>query len=259
MFRDLEVGEVLGWDVGEMARDITVHAFVRAPFDQYVHDNSRFWNASGASVQLGANGLQVQVESLRALVLGGIAFETPDDAAGHRRKARPSTSSRCMQSRMRPTRRLQARRAVHGQFRRIGLRPGSRLAGDAAWHEDRPGAASRWCMTRSWTTSSCRCISRWNLNGSRSWTCRRRRPGHQDERPGAARPAGQAGDRQPDHRPKQLAMDVLPDAGPGNLEQARRRLCDPGAGRRRRTCCRRAATTGQPAERHPVRGRSART
>ena len=34
MFRDLEVGEVLGWDVGEMARDITVHAFVREPFDQ---------------------------------------------------------------------------------------------------------------------------------------------------------------------------------------------------------------------------------
>ncbi len=79
MFRDLEVGEVLGWDVGEMARDITVHAFVREPFDKYVHDNSRFWNASGAKVQLGANGLQVQVESLRAVVLGGIAFETPDD------------------------------------------------------------------------------------------------------------------------------------------------------------------------------------
>lgn len=79
MFRDLEVGEILGWDVGEMARDITVHAFVREPFDKYVHDNSRFWNASGAKVQLGANGLEVQVESLRAVILGAIAFETPDD------------------------------------------------------------------------------------------------------------------------------------------------------------------------------------
>ena len=79
MYRDLEVGEILGWDVGEMARNVTVHAFVRAPFDKYVHDNSRFWNASGASVQLGANGLQFQMESLRAVVLGAIAFETPDD------------------------------------------------------------------------------------------------------------------------------------------------------------------------------------
>jgi paraquat-inducible protein B len=79
MFRDLEVGEILGWDIGEMARDITIHAFVREPFDKYVHDNSRFWNASGATVQLGPNGLKLQVESLRAVVLGGIAFETSDD------------------------------------------------------------------------------------------------------------------------------------------------------------------------------------
>jgi paraquat-inducible protein B len=79
MFRDLDVGEILGWDVGEMARDVTIHAFVREPFDKYVHDNSRFWNASGVTVQLGANGLQLQLESLRAVVLGGIAFETPDD------------------------------------------------------------------------------------------------------------------------------------------------------------------------------------
>jgi paraquat-inducible protein B len=79
MFRDLEVGEVLGWDVGEMAKSITVHAFVREPFDQYVHDNTRFWNASGVKFGLGANGLQVQLESLRAVVLGGVAFDTPDD------------------------------------------------------------------------------------------------------------------------------------------------------------------------------------
>jgi paraquat-inducible protein B len=78
MFRDLEAGEVLGWDVGEMAREVTVHAFIRAPFDKYVRDDSRFWNASGLSVRLGGNGLQVQMESLRAVVLGGIAFETPD-------------------------------------------------------------------------------------------------------------------------------------------------------------------------------------
>jgi paraquat-inducible protein B len=79
-FRDLEVGEVLGWNVGQMAKDVTIHAFVRAPYDRYVHARSLFWNASGASVELGGNGLHLQLESLRALVLGGIAFETPDNA-----------------------------------------------------------------------------------------------------------------------------------------------------------------------------------
>lgn len=82
MFRDLDVGEVLGWDVGKLARDITVHAFVRAPFDKYVNDKSHFWNASGVKVGLGGTGLQVQLESLRAVLLGGIAFDTPDSAAG---------------------------------------------------------------------------------------------------------------------------------------------------------------------------------
>src|SRR6185312_6230633 len=47
LYRDLTVGEVLGWDVAEMAKSVTIHVFVREPFDRYVHDNSRFWNASG--------------------------------------------------------------------------------------------------------------------------------------------------------------------------------------------------------------------
>ena len=76
-YRGLQVGEVLGWDVGEMAENVTIHAFVRAPFDGYVHDRTRFWNASGLSVKLGGGGVDVQVESLRSVLLGGIAFETP--------------------------------------------------------------------------------------------------------------------------------------------------------------------------------------
>ncbi len=79
-YRGLDVGEVLGWDIGDMADSVTIHAFVRAPFDKYVHEESHFWNASGLSVKLGAEGVQVQVESLRALILGGIAFDTPPAA-----------------------------------------------------------------------------------------------------------------------------------------------------------------------------------
>jgi len=80
MFRDLEVGEILGLDVGEMARNVIVHAFVRAPFDKYVHDSSKFWNASGAAIHLGTNGLEFQVESLRAIIMGGVTFDTPDNS-----------------------------------------------------------------------------------------------------------------------------------------------------------------------------------
>jgi paraquat-inducible protein B len=77
-FRDLDVGEVLGWDIADMAEYATIRAFVRAPYDSYVHDETRFWNASGVSIKLGGTGVEVQMESLKALLLGGIAFETPE-------------------------------------------------------------------------------------------------------------------------------------------------------------------------------------
>jgi len=57
---------------------VTIRAFVRAPYDSYVHDETRFWNASGLSIKLGGTGVEVQMESLRALLLGGIAFQTPE-------------------------------------------------------------------------------------------------------------------------------------------------------------------------------------
>jgi paraquat-inducible protein B len=85
-YRDFSVGEVLGWDVGDMADNVLIHAFVREPFDKYVRDGSRFWNASGVSVKLGASGIDLELQSLRAVVLGGIAFETPDEA----RSSKPS-------------------------------------------------------------------------------------------------------------------------------------------------------------------------
>ena len=77
-FRDLNVGEVLGWDIADMAEYVTIRAFVRAPYDSYVHDETRFWNASGVSVKLAGAGVEVQMELLKALILGGIAFETPN-------------------------------------------------------------------------------------------------------------------------------------------------------------------------------------
>lgn len=79
-YRDIEVGQVLGWDFADMAESVTIHAFIRSPYDRYVREGSRFWNASGLSVQLGADGVQLRLESVRALLLGGIAFETPEAA-----------------------------------------------------------------------------------------------------------------------------------------------------------------------------------
>ena len=60
-----------------MAESVTIRAFVRAPYDAYVNEETRFWNASGLAVKLGAEGVKVEMESLRALLFGGVAFDTP--------------------------------------------------------------------------------------------------------------------------------------------------------------------------------------
>ena len=80
-WRDITVGEVLGYDIGNGQGPVTVNIFVRAPYDGFVHTNSHFWNASGLSVQVGAAGFHVEVASLQALLSGGVAFDTPAQVA----------------------------------------------------------------------------------------------------------------------------------------------------------------------------------
>ena len=79
-YRDISVGEVLGYDQPGLDGRITVHVFVRAPYDRYVRSDSRFWNASGVQVNLGGGGIKVQVESLQAVLSGGVAFSTPPES-----------------------------------------------------------------------------------------------------------------------------------------------------------------------------------
>ncbi|MDT8265977.1 MlaD family protein, partial [Roseomonas sp. DSM 102946] len=76
-FRDVEVGQVLSYNPPEIDGSFTLHVFVRAPYSEYVRRGSRFWNASGVSFRLGAEGVRVELESARALLAGGIAFDTP--------------------------------------------------------------------------------------------------------------------------------------------------------------------------------------
>lgn len=78
-FRRLAVGEVVARELDKDGRGVSIRIFVRAPYDQYVTANTRFWNASGIDVALDANGIRVQTESLVSILIGGIAFQTPPD------------------------------------------------------------------------------------------------------------------------------------------------------------------------------------
>jgi paraquat-inducible protein B len=80
-FRGIQVGGVLGYQLDENGKDVSIYAFVHAPFDAFVRKDSRFWNASGIDVSLTAGGLSVRTESLQTIVMGGVAFDTPVDAS----------------------------------------------------------------------------------------------------------------------------------------------------------------------------------
>jgi paraquat-inducible protein B len=73
-FRQFQVGRVI--DENLLADGSTrVTVFVEAPYDGFVKPVTRFWNASGIDVRLGADGLNVQTESLAAVLAGGLAFD----------------------------------------------------------------------------------------------------------------------------------------------------------------------------------------
>jgi len=76
-FRDINVGEVLSYNIGDGFEPIILTVFVREPYDKIVNGNSRFWNTSSLMVNVGPTGLQIQLQSLQALLSGGIAFSTP--------------------------------------------------------------------------------------------------------------------------------------------------------------------------------------
>ena len=76
-FRGLDVGEILGYELDEDGQGVSLHAFVREPYDKLVSERTRFWNISGFSLDLSADGINASTGSLQSLLVGGIAFDTP--------------------------------------------------------------------------------------------------------------------------------------------------------------------------------------
>lgn len=77
-YQGINAGEVLGYELANDQKSVYIYAFVKAPYDQLVRGNTRFWNVSGVDVSVNADGVNLRTESLQSLLFGGIAFDTPD-------------------------------------------------------------------------------------------------------------------------------------------------------------------------------------
>jgi paraquat-inducible protein B len=81
-YRKIQVGEVVSSDLDPSGEFVTVRTFVHAPHDTRVRSRTRFWNASGFDVSMSAEGVRVDTESVASILIGGIAFDTPEDGSG---------------------------------------------------------------------------------------------------------------------------------------------------------------------------------
>jgi paraquat-inducible protein B len=79
-YRGIEVGAVGAVQLGADATVAEIHVLIKPRYVKLVRSSSKFWNSSGADVKFGLfSGVEINVESLKSLVGGGIVFATPDD------------------------------------------------------------------------------------------------------------------------------------------------------------------------------------
>jgi len=89
LYRGVRVGTVLSVGLASDGNAVEARLHIRKAFAPLIRVKTRFWSAGGFEIQLGIGGLSARVESLEALVAGGVALATPSDAGdvvrtGHR-------------------------------------------------------------------------------------------------------------------------------------------------------------------------------
>ncbi|MGA2230864.1 MAG: MlaD family protein [Tepidisphaeraceae bacterium] len=82
-FRGIQVGVVQWIRLSDDATRVNVEIIVQRRYADLVRSNSQFWMESGAEIKGGIfTGIDAKLDSLRALISGGVAFATQDSKTG---------------------------------------------------------------------------------------------------------------------------------------------------------------------------------
>lgn len=81
VYKGLTVGqfEEVRFDIDK--QQVFYDVFIEAPYHQLITPNTRFWNASGVSFKLGADGIDVRTSSLASLLSNSVSFGEVDKLA----------------------------------------------------------------------------------------------------------------------------------------------------------------------------------
>ncbi len=81
LFQGLQAGVVESRELDIDTQKLRYSLFIDAPYDQLITSNTRFWNTSGISAELGVDGFKFSVGSLLSALVGGISFDLPEKSA----------------------------------------------------------------------------------------------------------------------------------------------------------------------------------
>ena len=85
-YKQIKVGQIKSYVLSEDQSTVELKVFIEPTYAKLVRKHTRFWNASGISIDANLSGVKVRSESLASIVAGGIAFATPEN-----RKVSPPT------------------------------------------------------------------------------------------------------------------------------------------------------------------------
>ncbi|MBF8754869.1 PqiB family protein [Pseudomonas guariconensis] len=77
-YKQIQVGRVKSYRLSEDQDTVEIKVFIEPAYANLVRKHTRFWNASGVSIDADLSGVKVRSESLASIVAGGIAFATPE-------------------------------------------------------------------------------------------------------------------------------------------------------------------------------------
>jgi len=78
LHKGIEVGSVGNPRLSDDGTLVLIDAYITRPYDRALTTATRFWDASGFDLTLGAGGVTLDVKSLASLIEGGISFDTVD-------------------------------------------------------------------------------------------------------------------------------------------------------------------------------------
>jgi len=74
-YKKLRAGSVDSYQLDKNGKSVSIKIFIKSPFDKMVLESTRFWNASGITADINADGIEVHTESLTSILAGGLAFD----------------------------------------------------------------------------------------------------------------------------------------------------------------------------------------